>query len=137
MTETFTFDNTLASDLALVRFHIGDTEEEGNYLWDETIEALITSEGSVGGAVIACIKYILTQLSSPDFKKDWLEVTKSSARRGFETLLRIKSQEFGISLGATATASIGKPYRDDSYQYSSTSRTETTDEETAVHDGSP
>jgi len=137
MAETFTFDNTLSDNLAKVRFHIGDTNSEGNYLWDETINALITSEGSVGGAVIACLKFIITQLSSPNYKLDWLTVTNDTAREGFEKLLKLKSQEFGVSLGGTATTTIKQPYRDDSGQYSSTTRETTTDNETSIYDGRP
>lgn len=136
MTDTFTFDNTLSTDLALVRFHIGDTSSAGNYLWDETINALVTSEGSVGAASVACIRYIITQLASPDFKLDWLTVSNKEARAGFEQLLKTKSQEFGISLGATASATISLPYRADSDQYSSVSRETTTRDNTSVYDGS-
>ena len=136
---TFTFDNTLSTDLAKVRFHIGDTNTNGAYLADETINALVTSEGSVGGAVVACLKYIITQLSSPNFSKDWLTVSNDKAREGFEKLLKIKAQEFGVSLsGVTATATISKPYRADSYQHTTGSRTDTADaDNTSVYDGSP
>jgi len=127
MTDTFTFDNTLATDLAKTRFHIGDTSSAGNYLWDETINALITSEGSVGAASIACIRYIITQLASPDFKQDWLTVSNKEALAGFERLLKTKAQEFGISIGASASSSISLPYRADSYQ----------DSDGSVYDGSP
>ncbi len=137
MTDTFTFDNTLSTDLALVRFHVGDTSSDGNYLWDETITALVTSEGSVGGAVVASIKYILTQLSTPNFRQDWLTVDYEKARMGFESLLTKKSQEFGVSAsGITATTSISLPYRADSDQYTSATRIDTSDEETEVYDGS-
>ena len=139
MAETFTFDNTLSTDLAKVRFHIGDTNSDGNYLWDETITALLTSEGSVGGAAIACIKYIITQLAAPNFRLDWLTVSNEKAREGFEKLLKDKAQEFGVSLSnVTATATISKPYRADSYQHTTGTRTDTTDaDNTSVYDGSP
>ena len=114
---TYTFDAELGTDLALVRFHIGDTNENGAYLADETIDALVTSEGSVGGAAIASIKYIITQLSSPNFKLDWLSVSNEMAREGFEKLLVTKSQEFGVALsGLTASATISLPSRADSFQ---------------------
>ena len=128
MTDTFTFDNTLSTDLAKVRFHIGDTSSAGNYIWDQTITALLTSEGSVGGAAVACIKYIITQLSSPDFKQDWMSVSNAEARKGFQELLKIKAQEFGVSLSnATATSTISLPYRADSYQ----------DSDVSTYDGTP
>lgn len=114
---TYNFDLALETDLAKVRFHIGDTDENGAYLQDETIEALVTSEGSVGGAVIASLKYIITQLSTPNFKLDWLTVSNDVAREGFEKILTDKAQEFGISVsGLTASASISLPSRADSHQ---------------------
>lgn len=114
---TYTFDVALATDLAKVRFHIGDTNENGAYLADETITALLTSEGSVGGAVVACIKFIITQLSSPNFKLDWLSVSNEQARQGFEDMLIKKSQEFGIALsGLSASATVSLPSRADSDQ---------------------
>lgn len=117
MADTFTYDNTLSTDLSLVRFHIGDINENGAYLFDETINALITSEASVGGAVVACIKYIITQLSTPNFRLDWMSVTNQQARAGFEGLLIIKAQEFGVALsGMTASTTISLPTRADSFQ---------------------
>jgi hypothetical protein len=136
---TFTFATDLSTDLAKTRFHVGDTNSDGAYLADETINALLTIEGSVGGAVVACIKYIITQLSQPNFRLDWLTVSREEARKGFENLLKVKAQELGVSLsGATASATISLPYRADSYQYTSTTRTATEDtDETAAYDGSP
>ena len=113
----FTYDESLGTDLALVRFHVGDTNSNGAYLADATIDALVISETSVGGAVIASIKYIITQLSSPDFKLDWMSVTNETARMGFEKLLTMKAQEFGISAtGITARATVSLPTRADSDQ---------------------
>jgi len=114
---TYTFDPSLSTDLALVRFHIGDTRAEGCYLQDETITALIASSGSVGGAVVVCIKYIITQLSQPAFRLDWMSVTTAEARRGYESLLMQKAQEFGISVsGAVSACVIGLPHRADSFE---------------------
>ncbi|HEY6021341.1 MAG TPA: hypothetical protein VIY48_15990 [Candidatus Paceibacterota bacterium] len=135
---TFTFDASLATDLAKVRFHTGDTHSEGYYLADETINALVTSEGSVGGAVVACLKYIITQLSTPNFRLDWLTVSNEQARDGYEKLLKSKALEFGISLSkVTASSTISLPYRADSYQYTSTTRTVTEDDNDTMHDGTP
>ena len=122
---TFTFASDLSTDLALTRFHIGDTNSNGAYLQDETIEALVTLEGSVGAASIACIKYIISQLSSPDFKQDWMSVSNEKARMGFEKLLVHKKQEF--ELGGTISTSLKLPYRADSYQ----------DSDDSTYDGTP
>jgi cysteine synthase len=112
---TFTFDNTLSTDLALVRFHIGDTHSDGYYLADETINYLVTTHG-VTGAVVRGIDYIITQLSQPDFKLDWMSVSNEKAREGYERLKKEKEQELGISSGAIATATIVHPHRADSYE---------------------
>ena len=124
---TFTYNAALGSDLSLVRFHIGDTNEDGAFLADETINYLITTY-SVGEAVVRCIQYIITQLSQPDFKLDWLSVSNKEARAGYEKLLKEKAQEFGIRLSKlTPTSTISQPYRADSYQ----------DSDDAVYDGAP
>ncbi len=114
---TFSYDTSLAADGDIVRFDLGDTHTNGADLAADTITALLTSEGSVGGAVIASIKFIITQLSSPNFKLDWMSVTNQEARMGFENMLKLKAQEFGISAsGLLATASISLPSRADSNQ---------------------
>jgi hypothetical protein len=125
---TFTFDNSLASDLALVRFHAGDTNEEGHYLEDETINYWLTATSSVGESVVRCLQYIITQLSQPNFRVDWLSVSNEQAREGYEKLLKQKAIEFGVSItGAVPTSEISLPYRADSYQ----------DSDESEHDGAP
>jgi len=133
----FTFDPSLSTELAQVRFHIGDTSEAGAYLQDATITALLASEGSVEGAVIASIRYILTQLSVPNFKKDWLSVDYETARQGYEKMLKDKAREFGISLGSSWSSSVSNMYRADSYQYSSVDRVATVDDNDSSYDGRP
>jgi hypothetical protein len=124
---TFTFDTSLATDLALVRFHCGDTNSAGHYLEDETITYFLTNY-DVATAVVQCIKYIITQLSTPNFRQDWLTVDNATARAGYETLLKSKALELGVSLsGVTVSSTISLPYRADSYQ-------DSTDSE---HDGTP
>jgi hypothetical protein len=108
---TFTWTGALNTDLELVRFHVGDTDAAGAWLSDETIEALLVTTGSVGGAVIASLQYILTQLSRPDFKADWLSVSHAEARKGYEGLLAEKRREFGVS---AITAGSTHTYRADS-----------------------
>lgn len=116
---TFTFDASLATDLAFVRLHIGDNHDEGHYLEDETIQYFVDNY-SIGEAVVACISHIITQLSTPNFSQDWLTVSVSEARKGYETLLAAKKIEFGISR-IVPTATIALPYRADSNQDSSVS----------------
>lgn len=111
---TFTFDNTLSTDLARVRFEIGDTNEAGHYLEDETINYFLTNE-SVGEAVVSCIEHIITQLSQPDFKKDWLSVSMGEARKGYEVMLKQKRQKYGV-YNVTASSTISHAHRADSYE---------------------
>ena len=112
---SFSFDPTLAHSIDIVRFHIGDTDENGYFLEDETIQYWITADG-VNKAVISCIKYILSQLSKPDFHLDWLSVSgMAQAREGYEQLLAQKQVELGI-VTYSASATISQPYRADSLQ---------------------
>ena len=123
----FTYDPALSTNVSLVRFHIGDTNEDGAFLADETINYLVTTY-SVGEAVVRSIQYIITQLSQPDFRLDWMQVSNKEARTGYEKLLKEKAQEFGIRLSKlTPTSTISQPYRADSYQ----------DSDDAVYDGAP
>jgi len=113
---SFTFDNTLSTDLAKVRFEIGDVNSEGHYLEDETITYFLTT--SIGQAVVSCIEHIITQLSIPDFKLDWMSVSNAQARSAFENMLKLKQQKYGISSGAVMTCTIKHAHRADSYEYS-------------------
>ena len=58
---SFSFDPTLSDDVSLVRFHIGDTDEEGYFLDDETIQYWVNQD-NVNSAVVSCIRFILSQL---------------------------------------------------------------------------
>ena len=111
---TYSYDPNLADDVSLVRFHIGDTDDAGHYLENETIQYHITA-GSTSTAIINCIRYIITKLSSPDFKQDWLSVSNAEARKGYESLLATKKQELGIYM-ATPYTIITHAHRADSYE---------------------
>lgn len=111
----FTFDPAITEQRDLVRLHIGDTDEEGHFIEDETIEYLL-EQGTLGSAVIASIKVILAKLSAPDFKLDWMSVSgMDKAREGFENLLLIKEAEFGLQAVRMASV-VSHPYRADSPQ---------------------
>jgi hypothetical protein len=112
---SFSYDASLGDDVSLVRFHVGDKESDGYFLEDEEIQYFVTN-GSVGEAVIKSIKYIISQLSKPDFRKDWLAVSNmAQARKGYQELLAQKASEFGLPL-YTAVSTISHPYRADSAQ---------------------
>lgn len=114
---TYTYNPSLADDVSLVRFHLGDNHDKGHYLEDEEIQYWVTAT-DVETAVLQCIKYIITQLSSPDFKKDWLQISYKEARAGFEKLLDEKEQEFGVKTGAISSSSVSLPWRADSHSTS-------------------
>lgn len=117
---TYFFNADLSDDVSLVRFHIGDNHDEGHYLENETIQYFVTADG-VNKAVIKCIRYIISQLSQPDFHQDWMSVNSGEARKGYEALLIQKAQELSVSLtGAVMSCTVSNPYRGDSYQTSGT-----------------
>lgn len=112
---SFSFDSALNDDVSLVRFHIGDTDSDGYYLDNETIAYWVT-QGNAETATIACIRYILSQLSRPNFSLDWLSVSgMKDAKQGYEELLREKEREFGLR-SIVPTSTISQPYRADSLQ---------------------
>jgi hypothetical protein len=108
---TFTFSESLTTDLSKVRFWVGDTDENGYYLSDATITALLSSEGSVGSATVAGIQYIIAKLSKPDFRADWLQVSNAEAVRAWERRLIEMRNRFGVAAITVDTVNV---YRADS-----------------------
>lgn len=96
MTFTYTEDLTVARDF--VRYHTGDVVEGQNFLSDEIIESLVTTTGSNEAAALSAIRHIMSRLSTPNFKADWLQIDYQSARAGYEKLLKEKLNEFGLGL---------------------------------------
>lgn len=111
---TFTYTPGTPNDITRVRFSIGDTVEDTAILSDEEITFAVTEQGSWQGAVIACIRFIITKLSEPDFQADWLRVSASEARKSWERMLAEKKDEFG--LGRSVSSSAVATYRVDSNQ---------------------
>jgi len=112
---TATFDPTIATETDWVRFQIGDTDTNGMYLEDETIDYFINLN-SKEQAVIDCIENIIAQLSAPSTKLDWLTVDYSQAREGYEKLLLRRKQTLGITNGASFSLVTSHPWREDSAQ---------------------
>ena len=106
---TFTYTPAAATDSTRVRFHTGDTVEAEAYLSDEEITFLLAEESSWQRATISAIKFIIAKLSKPNFKADWLQVDHASARKGFESLLQQKRQEFGIAAVTTRSQATYRP----------------------------
>jgi hypothetical protein len=118
---TYTFDPSLTDDVSYIRFEIGDTNLEGMYLQDETIQAVFDMSNDYGDAIVSCIQYIIAQLSQPNFSLDWLNVSDmAGAREGYEKLLAAKKVEYSIQR-MVVTSTIALPYRADSNQDSSVS----------------
>lgn len=113
---TFTFGSDLTDDLDWLRFKTGDTAADEAYLTDELITSLLAVSASKEAAAVAAVGYILTQFSKPDFKADWLEIKRSTARAGFEKVLARLEAEVGISDTANsfATGQSVQTYRLDS-----------------------
>ena len=111
---TFTFVPDLTINRDFVRFETGDTVSDQSFLSDELIASLLATKDTKYLAVLSAIKYIITQLSKPDFKADWLDVKNSEARKGYEKMLSDKADEYGISLRRALTASVVNTYRSDS-----------------------
>lgn len=60
---TWTYDPTLASDLAKVRFEIQDTETSDQLFSDEEINAVLTAEGSVAASVLRLAKKLMMKFA--------------------------------------------------------------------------
>ena len=116
----FSYSPSLTDDISKVRFHTGDVDVEAHYVEDETIAALLAQySNNINKVVIACIQFIISQLSSPNFSVDWLDVSLEEARKGYEALLQQKlNEEASGSVGGTfSTATLVKhAHRQDSYE---------------------
>lgn len=115
---TFTYaPSATPSDRTLVRYHLGDTIEDGAMFSDAEIDMVLAIEGSVGKAVISLIKAVIAKLSNePDIQADWLRVDHGRSVDGFKRLLAEKRSEFGLGWSLTATSR--HVYRKDSFQTS-------------------
>lgn len=112
---TFTYGSDLTDDNDYVRFNVGDTVEAESILSDEIITSMIAVEGSKEAAVIAGLYYKATQLARPDFKADWLSVSKQKEVAEFilNVLIPEKRRELGVSKYAASAQTV---YREDSLQ---------------------
>ena len=117
-TSGFSFDYALGDDVSWVRFWIGDTDVDAHFLDNATISALITDAGSKEAGAIACLGYIVTLLSLPDFRTDWLSVTNSVAAEAYRKRRKELAKELGVAIasGDTWTTSVANLWREDSLQ---------------------
>ena len=110
---TFTFAGDLTEERDFVRFYTGDTDVDRAFLSDELIASLVTEAGSKQAAVVDALEYIISQLSQPDFRADWLQMNFAEARKGYETRLMQAQRKFGLN---AITARAGRTHRADSRQ---------------------
>ncbi len=111
---TFTFDESLSTDLAKVRHHIGDIDSTRAWFTDAHINGVISLEGSWKKAVIACIQSMIARSAlEPDMSADWLTLHPDTSTKALERLLTIKARELDVSL---FTATAVHTYRPDSDQ---------------------
>lgn len=110
-----TFSYTpIATDADRVRFHLGDTDPAAAKFSDEEIAGVLAEFGTYQKAVLACIRNLITRLSQPDFKADWLQVTNGSAITSWRKLYDEKSAEFGLTVGRSSTSGVTNVVRGDS-----------------------
>ena len=112
-----TFTYSLSTDIGKIRLHINDTDSTAVKLTDEEIQYAIDSKGSVGGAVVWCIQFLMAKVADPNFTADWLQVDNAAAYKSLASLLALKRQEFGIPVtGQVVLATSVHTYRVDSQQ---------------------
>jgi hypothetical protein len=77
------------SDRDAVRFELGDTDPNDPLLFDQEIDALLASEGSVIRAAVAGCQAILARLARrTQASVDGVSVARQQQREGYEALLR-------------------------------------------------
>lgn len=110
----FTFDLSAGfTDLARVRWEIGDTDEGAPIYQDEVLNALITEKGTWQEAVIGALENIIaTLLGTPNFTADWLKVDASTAVDRYMRLVDSKRTEYGLN-AVSVTAATVRPTRAD------------------------
>lgn len=110
---SFTY-TPIATDADRVRFHLGDTDPAAAKFSDEEIAGVLAEFGTYQKAVLACIRNLITRLSQPDFKADWLQVTNGSAITSWRKLYDEKAGEFGLVTGRSFTSGVTNVVRADS-----------------------
>ena len=102
------------SDLARVRFHLGDTDSTTAMFQDEEITMLLSEFSTYQATVIACIQNLLAKLAQErQISADWLTVSPAHARENLQALLAEKRRQFGI---AEVHATVGYLDRVDSLE---------------------
>ena len=107
----FTYTEDLTNNRDFIRFHTGDTDSASSFLSDAIITSLLAKYSTPEAATLEALRYIITKLSTPNFKADWLQVDTATARAGYEGILAEKKNEFGIG---GLTVSVTNVYRADS-----------------------
>lgn len=95
---TWTFDPNLSQDSDKVRLAIGDVVETDQLIQDETINALLTSQGSVNGAALKCAEMLAGRFSRDRDKR--VGAMSLSGNRGEFYWNLVKQLRRAVSLGA-------------------------------------
>lgn len=97
---TFSYDLTNGfSDLARVRFYLGDVHADAPIYTDEVINAVIAETGSWQKATLALLRSLVAMLTAqPDFQADWLRVDTSKAIASYRRM--IEEMETTLSLSS-------------------------------------
>jgi len=105
---TFTYDNTLSTDLAVTRFNLSDISSgDGPYpdktnFPDETINALLTSEGSTTGATAACFEALSTAWASYALSEKG--VNDAFDGKGVSKIFKVLADDWRAKAGGGARA---------------------------------
>ncbi len=118
----FTYDDTLGSDLATVRFYLQDTvansgpkPSDSNFT-DAEIEGLIAAEGSWQRAVAAGFETLAAAWRRyPTFKADGLSLNRSDIAKGYTTQAKEWRRKYGGSGGGAGSRAVTRAdgYSDD------------------------
>ena len=114
----FTYDDTLSTNLAKVRYHIQDTEElagpkpaDANFT-DNELNGLITAEGSWQRAVAGAFETLAAAWQrSVTFRADGLSINRSDIAKGY----RDQAAEWRITYGRGGGAGSRSVTRVDGY----------------------
>lgn len=86
---TFTWDDTLATDLAKVRLRIGDTDEDDPLFTDETIEAMLVSFPDVDLCSRQLVQAAIAKLARENVDRNVasMSISRSQKINHLETVL--------------------------------------------------
>ena len=114
---TTNYDPALSTDKDTMRFRLGDTDVPRVFLQDEEITAILTvNSDDLDVSEVACLRSIALRLARPDFRVDWLSVSKQvETATWFRQEADRKAKEYGIGTASTVTTTARDVARTDTY----------------------